>query len=573
MNKFLVFAILFCTHGFALVVNSPEIGSARTKQVDLVAKKELVVTNNKWSSQAAYDILKKGGSAVDAAISAGFVLGLTEPQSSGIGGGGYALVYNKGKMLAYDGREVAPASANFNWFKKSDGTYMGFNEAHLTPYAFGIPGEVKLFYELHNKYGKLDWNKLLMPAIKLAKHGFPMSPRLYSLLMSESSTICLNPKIKKVYCDANGHVKQIGSLVVNKDYANTLAIIAKNPNDFYNAKIADDIIKTVNKAVNKNILNQKDFDDYAVVVTDPICITYRDKYKVCSIPPSSSGGVTILEMLKIYQKLYSGHNINDIKWKYNFLEASKLAFADRNKYIADPAYINNPVSGLLADEYINKRALLVKPNLGLKTPVKYGIPVGAKPSGADNEPKAHGTTSLIVVDKNKQVINMTVTIENQFGSHFFVDGFFLNNELTDFALNPYDNESMLVANRVESKKRPRSSIAPVLVLDQNNKLSYALGSPGGSQIICYVAKNFIQMVDFGFSPVMASSSDNLCALNGPVIIERSNLATNLLNQLQPLEQESIVVSDMVSGEVNVKFDGVNIVGAADPRREGVVLGK
>jgi gamma-glutamyltranspeptidase/glutathione hydrolase len=537
-------------------------------------KNQMVVTNNPLASSTARDILIQGGNAFDAAIAAAFVLGLVEPQSSGIGGGGYALTYSaKTKnMFAYDGREVAPQAANPNWFLSEGGQPMSFTDAMLSPRSIGVPGEVAMFYKLSKDQGRLPWAKLLQPAINLANNGFPMSPRLYGLLALENDKGLLNdPKIKAVYFESD-QVKAIGSTVINRGYANTLSKIAKNTNNFYRGQIATDIINIINNKAQDKLYTKSDLKGYKVQRYNGVCIWYRDKYQVCSVPPSSGGGVTVMELMKIYANNYSGNGSDGINWVYNFAQASKLAFADRNQYLADPKFVRQPVWGLLSDDYINSRSKLVASS-ALKTPVAAGIPVGAdKKYAPDTEPKGHGTTSLAIVDNQGNAISMTVTVEHQFGSHVFVDGFFLNNELTDFSFNPVNKAGKPVANRVEAKKRPRSSISPVIVFDQQKNVYMLTGSPGGSQIICYVAKNLIQVLDLHMDIAHAIASPNLCAANGALMIEADSDLTSDKSRLEKLG-ESVIISPLVSGEVTIiKIESGGWFGAADPRREGIALG-
>lgn len=577
-QKLLTMLLLLATSGsiFASPSNiAPEIATAKTAQSLVTGKHSMIVTNNPYASTAAAEILAQGGNATDAAVAAAFMLGLTEPQSSGIGGGGYALVYKaKDKSLsAFDGRETAPASAIPQWFLEANGKAMGFESAMLSPHSVGVPSEVALLYKMHQKNGKLAWDKLLLPAIQTAKSGFKMSPRLYGLLLSDQGILKKSSEIRAIYFNNDGTVKTVGSKVTNPAYAASLELIAKDPQVFYHGKIAQEIIRAVNSAAKQEIFKSSDLKNYTVLVKPALCNNYRESYEICSVPPSSSGGVTVQELMGIYSANYQGNNPNDPRWVYNFLEASKLAFADRNQYVADPEFVKQPTAGLLEKHYITERAQLVNESQALITPVAAGVPDGIDRKYApDNEPKAHGTTSISIVDKNGNAVSMTVTVEHQFGSHIFTNGFFLNNELTDFAFVPYATNTKPVANRVEAKKRPRSSIAPVMVFNKSNgKLEIVTGSPGGSQIICYVAKNLIQMLDMQQNPLQAVSSGNLCATNSTAQIEVGSQLQAQESALS-LRGESFHYSEMVSGETNIMRSESGWSGAADPRREGVALG-
>lgn len=551
---------------------APEVASGKTTQQLSFGKNSMVVTNNPWATKAATEILNAGGNATDAAIAAGFMLGLTEPQSSGVGGGGYILSYNGKKLVAYDGREVAPQSANPNWFLGTDGKPVSFESAMLSAHSIGVPSEVALFYTMSKKQGVLAWPKLLAPAIKLAENGFPLSLRLYTLLVSDQDVLKTNPALRAIYFTNDGDIKPIGSIIKNPAYAASLKQIAKDPQSFYKGKIGKDIVNAINNKAGAKIYTQKDLTDYAVLSYDPVCADYRKKYKICSVPPSSSGGTTVLELMKIYANNYSGTDYDDPAWAYNFLEASKLAYADRNQYLADPKFVTQPIKGLLDDKYILTRSKLVS-SQALSTPVTAGLPAGADRKYApDTSPKPHGTTAVAIVDKKGNAIAMTVTVEHQFGSHIFVDGFFLNNELTDFSFSPVNSSGKAIANRVEAGKRPRSSIAPSMAFDHKGKLVAIAATPGGSQIICYVAKNLIQMLDMNMTPLAAVSSPNLCAVNTTPMIESG--PSTLVAAIPQLESqgETVIQGELISGETNIIRGQKGWFGAADPRREGVAAG-
>ena len=424
---------------------------------------------------------------------------------------------------------------------------------------------------MHKDQGKLSWDKLLQPAIDLATNGFPMSPRLHGLLVSEQNSLPDIPEVKALFYTEDNQVKPIGTKIVNLAYANSLKIIAKDPDDFYQGKLAEDIVKAINTKAGKDLYTKDDLSKYKVLTYSPVCSEYRGKYKICSVPPSSSGGVTVEELLLIYADVSKITDVNNPDWEYYFLQSSKLAFADRNQYLADPAFVKQPVKGLLDSKYISSRSKLIG-DTPLATPVAPGVPNGIdKAYAPDSSSKKPGTTSLAVVDKNGDAVSMTVTIENQFGSHTYVDGFLLNNELTDFSFEPSKN-GQLIANRVEAGKRPRSSIAPTMVFDKDGKLFILAGSPGGSQIICYVAKSLVQMLDMGQTPLQAGSFGNLCATNSTPVFESGS---NLIATIPALQKkgETINQRDLVSGEVNIMRTNKGWTGAADPRREGIAIGK
>lgn len=569
----LVFLLIcFTTQLYALT--DPEVESGYQIKPLVTGQHSMVVTNNKWATKAAQAMLDKGGNAFDAAIAAGFVLGLTEPQSSGIGGGGYALTYvqSSQQLLAYDGRETAPHSVNSNWFLDDHGKTLAMQDAILSAKSIAVPGEVALFYKLHKDKGKLPWHMLLQPAITLAVNGFPMNPRLHKLLTSDREIFAKNAQIRVIFFDGD-NIKKMGQIVKNPAYAATLNKIAQNPQAFYQGRLADEMIHDINAAAGKKLFNADDFMNYHVTVHPALCSDYRNVYEICTVPPSSSGGITVLELLNIYADRYKGKKDDDMEWMYYFMEASKLAFADRNQYIADPAFIKQPIGGLLAKDYIKLRSELIT-NTPLKTPVAPGIPKGVDSRYApDESEKIPGTTSIAIVDKDGNAISMTTTVESQFGSHIFTNGFFLNNELTDFSFAYKNADGELIANRIEPGKRPRSSISPMIVLNKKHQLYAMTGSPGGSEIICYVAKNLILMLDMNMKPDRASSSFNFCATNTIPAIEDFNKSFAAISFLEK-KGEVITRKPMVSGLTNIlrKPEG-GWYGAADPRREGVALGQ
>ena len=555
------------------ITNMPERSSGKLVKEIAHGKRTMVVTNNPWASQVADRILLQGGNAMDAAIAAGFVLGLTEPQSSGIGGGGYAISLYNGKLTAYDGREVAPHSATPDMFFEADGQLMTFDAARFSAKAIGVPSEIALFRKIHKDSGNLPWAQLVEPAIRLAEQGFPMSLRLYTQLAERRQTLSKNPSVASVYFGLDGQVKPVDSIIRNLDYAQTLKTIAVNPDDFYEGTLAKSLIQEINRFANKELFIESDLSAYQVLVDKPICVQYRKLYTICSVTPSSGGGVAMLELLQLYSDGYLNHSVSDPRWVFRFLQASKLAFADRNQYLADPKYVPQPVAGLLDSSYISMRSSLIT-DRAIPTPVTPGIPLGVEVAYApDQSFNSHGTTSLSIVDADGGAISMTLSVEHDFGTHLFFGGFFLNNQLTDFSFAPTSKNGKLIANRVEAGKRPRSSIAPTMVFNRKGDLHAVVGSPGGGYIICYVAKNLIQMLDMKQNVLQAASSPNLCATDSSVTIEIGD--SSLSEQIPYLEYlgEKVSVTEMVSGEVNILRTKDGWDGAADPRREGVAIGR
>lgn len=538
-------------------------------------KHSMVVTNNVWASAAAHQILQEGGNAVDAAIAAAFVLGLTEPQSSGIGGGGFALTYNeKTKQLkAFDGREIAPHSATPDLFIDQTKHPLKLHDAMLSYKSIGVPAEVALLSGMHKMAGHLPWAKLVTPAIKLAQSGFPMSPRLYALLnqdLAQNPTALIsNAVVKALYFTPQGRVKPIGTLIKNKPYAHTLSIIAQDPRAFYKGQIAEHIISKINQLAKKEVYVASDLSQYTIKDDRALCKAFRTN-TLCTTP-FATGGVTVLELMSIYANNYTPHNASDPMWLYHFLEASKLAYADRNQYIADPAFVKLPLNELLENQYIAERSQWVKKR-ALNTPVSPGHVRDTSHYAPDKSLKLPGTTSIAIVDHQGNAITMTVSVEAAFGSHVFVDGFFLNNELTDFSFISVDAQGNPIANSIAAFKRPRSAIAPMMAFNNQHQLIALTGSPGGSQIICYVSKNLIQMLDFNKNPKESSEFGNLCATNDAPVLEKDSLLVQYSPTLNRLG-EQVVMKYLVSGAVNIKrASPIGWFGAADPRREGVAIG-
>lgn len=534
----------------------------------------MIVTNNPWASAGAQQILKSQGNAVDAAIAAAFVLGVTEPQSSGLGGGGYALSYDaqSGNLVAYDGRESAPQSAHPAWFLDKKGQALSFNDAWLSPKSVGVPGEMAMLMLMHQQQGHLAWKKLLQPAIRLAKDGFKMSPRLFRLLSLDQAILVKNEQIKLIYFMSDGRVKPIGTTVKNLPLAHTLELIAEQPQAFYQGKIAQDMIRAINnQSIENTLYTADDFKRYQALSKPALCDHFRD-YLICTVPPPA-GGIVVLELLKLYAAHYLGHTVTDVHWVYTFLEASKLVFADQHRYLADPAFVHESITGLLADEYIQARRQLIT-DKAMSGYIAPGTIKGIQwPYASDSQFQPHGTTSLTIVDAHHHAVVMSLSLEHQFGSHIMVDGFFLNNQMTDFAFAPKDPQGRWVANRVEVGKRPRSSMSPMMVFDKHHRLQVLAASPGGTQIICYVAKSLVQMLDFNWDPEHSAASGHLCVIEGQPMVEAGSDLIQLIPALEK-QGEFIHISDQFnSGETNIKRDPKGgWWGGADPRREGEAIG-
>jgi len=557
--------------------HAPEHPSGWTDKKAVTARHWMVAAANPLAVDAGYRVLQQGGSAVDAAIAVQLVLGLVEPQSSGIGGGAFMLVHDAkaGKLIAYDGRETAPAAAQPDRFLK-DARPLDFYDAVLGGRSVGVPGVVRLLETAHRKHGRLPWRRLFEPAIALAEAGFAMSPRLHALLVRER--YITQPRLRGYFYDANGKVLRVGTVLHNRDYAKTLRAVANGGADaFYTGEIARDIVATVTQhAWNAGDITLRDLAEYKVVVREPVCDSYR-AYRVCGMPLPSSGGITVLQMLKMLEPYDVAAMGPASFWSVHFMsEAGRLAFADRGIYEADPAYYTPP-QGLLDAAYLRARAELIRPDASLGR-AQPGTPPdttseGRKAArGADASLELPSTSHISIVDRYGNAVAMTTSIEDQFGSRLMTPGgFILNNELTDFSFEPMD-DGKVVANRVQGGKRPRSSMAPTIAYDHSGRVAIVTGSPGGSSIINYVAKTLLAIIDWNLDAQAAAALPNFGSRNGPTELEADTDVAALAPKLRALGADVAIV-ELTSGvQVIVRTPG-GWVGGADPRREGVVRGQ
>ncbi|MCX8514333.1 MAG: gamma-glutamyltransferase [Burkholderiales bacterium] len=538
------------------------------------AKHDMVVTDNVAASKVAFNILHQGGNAVDAAIAAAFILSVVEPQNSGLGGSGYALYYNKSTegILAFDGIVSIPQSY---YTTHSSDKIMSDNSAAET---VAIPGEFALLYQLHQKEGKLSWEKLLLPAIQLAENGFALNTRLYNALVLEKAHLDKIPQMQQIFLTQNNEVKPVGTIIKNLEYANTLKLVAANPNSFYRGKIAKDIIDRVNKINDTKILNLSDFKDYMVLNKKPICSFYREKYQICSVAPLNSGGVTLEEFLLIYSQVYYPTSVNDINWIYYFIQASKLAYADRSNYTKNYLYDYGLDDEKIDYDYLESGYIDAQTKLISQKPLalqlldkKNSVKTKSSVSIQDIKGQQIGATAIAIVDENDNAINLTLNLKNLFGSKIWVDGFFLNNVLKNFNFPAYklDKENSL---EEEEQLRPPSTMTPSLVMDEFGNLKLITNSPGGTPLICYVAKNIILMLDFNLDPYAASKFGNLCSFNNKLLLEaNSNVAQ--YGSLLKVKNESVLSVDLSSSEVSIiRGNNGYWYGASDPRETGLAIG-
>ena len=451
---------------FSTKPSTVQSSSAKTA----LANKFIAVTAHPLATQAAFDVLEKGGSAVDAMVAVQTVLGLVEPQSSGLGGGAFVLYYDakQKKLSTFDARETAPLKASPELFMSDDTTPMQFFEAVVGGRSVGTPGTVKLLWEMHKLYGKDSWAELLVPAMKLATDGFSVSQRMAVSIARDQGRLDLDSEAA-AYFYPKGQALQAGSLLKNKAYAQTLQALSKQGGDhFYQSDISKAIINKVQHSTNKGYLSQEDFHAYKLIQRDAVCMEYH-AFDVCGMGPPSSGSISVNQILGIVENFdlsKRAHN-SPLTWQL-ISEASRLAFADRGQYIADPDFFEVP-NGLLNKNYLASRSELIKTGQA-NSNISYGIPPDLKQHNLEsgNSPEQESTTHFVIVDNKGNIVSMTSTIENAFGSRLMVKGFLLNNELTDFSFLPKDN-GQLVANSVEAGKRPRSSMAPTIVFRSNAK--------------------------------------------------------------------------------------------------------
>ena len=578
MKRYLALAFLayFCPVAFAQDW-APEGNSGWTDKAPVIAKHWMVGAANPHAVEAGYRILQRGGNAVDAAIAVQLVLGLVEPQSSGLGGGAFLLLHDgKGnRLIAYDGRETAPAAAKPDRFMK-DGAPMAFHDAVVGGKSVGVPGTVRLLETVHKKHGRMPWAELFAPAIALAEQGFAVSPRLHALLAADRHITQV--RAREYFFGADGKPVPVGTLLKNPAYAETLRRIATGGADsFYRGEIARDIVDTANsQGTNPGDLTLADLAGYRVQVRAAICDTYRG-FRVCGVPLPSSGGVTVLQMLKMLEP-YDLRAMGPASfWSVHFFsEAGRLAFADRDVYEADPAFYTPP-SGLLDPAYLRERSALIKADSSMKSaapgnPPERRVAQKKVALGRGSALEFPSTSHISIVDKYGNALAMTTTIEDGFGSRLMTrGGFLLNNELTDFSFVPTDHGKP-VANRVEGGKRPRSAMSPTIVYDKAGRVALVTGSAGGSAIINYVAKTLVAIIDWDLDPQAALALPNFGSRNGPTELERNTGVAALEPKLRAIGAQVWVASQTSGGQAIVRAKS-GWIGGADPRREGVVRGE
>lgn len=555
---------------------APEMATGISERTATTTEKFLVAAANPHAAKAGHDVLANGGNAIDAMVAVQMMLGLVEPQSSGIGGGAFLVYYDNAgaRLTTYDGRETAPMAATPTLFLDDAGEPLKFFDAVVGGRSVGTPGTVKLLYETHKLHGKLPWSGLLQPAIALADLGFEVSPRLNKLITADAERLSKNDESRRYFFSEDGKPHPVGHVLKNPQYADTLRRLADGGAEaFYKGPIAASIVETVIDNDNPGVLSPADLAGYQIKERPPVCILYRT-YDVCGMGPPSSGALTvgqILGLLVPFDLAKLGPE-NPESWRL-IGEASRLAFADRGRYMADSDFVPMPTAGLLDRAYLDERAHLIENGTVL---AKETVTAGSPPWDhamllADDESlELPSTSHFSIADPFGNVISMTTTIENGFGSRLMVRGFLLNNELTDFSFRTQRN-GVPIANRVEPGKRPRSSMSPTIIM-KDDKPYAAIGSPGGSRIIGYVAKTIIAHIDWGLDVQSAVNLPHLVNRFGTYDIEKGTAAENLSEPLEKLGYE-VKVRDLNSGLHAIIIGDGNLTGAADPRREGVASGQ
>ena len=563
-------------NGISVELTTEEITTAlqaKENGMPVLGNDWMIVTANSFASAAGAEILKSGGTAADAMIAAQAVLGLVEPESSGLGGGSFLVWFDSktNKITTLDGRETAPQSSKMTQFQNKNGDSKKFFDAVIGGLSVGTPGTPALMFETHSRWGVMDWASLFNYAIRLGEEGFPVSKKLQTSIERDSDKLQKIVKTKNYFLPDGVGLKQ-KQIVRNSNYAETLKKIANDGiEDFYNGSIANDIVDTVQSyKENPGFLNKSDLSNYIVIERDPVCINYRE-FNVCGMGPPSSGGMAVAQTLKILERynLKSLGYLNPLSWQL-IGDASRLAFADRDRYLADSDFVEVPIKGLLEDDYLKARSDQIK--LGEKTEnINAGNPSVefVYELGDDNSLELQSTTHISIYDKYGNALSMTSSIENAFGSRLMTEsGFLLNNQLTDFSFQ-HQIDGRLVSNRLEPRKRPRSSMSPTIVL-KNKKPIYITGSPGGSNIIGFVTNSLISLIDWEMNVQESVSLPHAINRWGKYEIEESSIAPSLEDALSSMGYDT-KRKKYFSG-LNTIYVGQKLEGGSDPRREGIAIG-
>ena len=571
------------------VPEQPEAASGVTDKPGWAYARQAVAAANPLATDAGHQILRAGGSALDAAIAVQMVLGLVEPQSSGIAGGAFLLHFDGQKVSAHDGRETAPAAATGDMFMGADGKPLPFDDAVLSGRSVGVPGAVRMLEAAHRQHGQLPWAQLFEPAIALAEQGFQVSPRLHTLLQTDPH-LKKDPLAARFFYNTAGQAWPVGHVLRNAEYAHVLRRMAtEGSRALHEGPVAQAIVDRSAQAPRPGALSLQDLRNYQPREREALCFDHTAQarlYRICGFPPPSSGQIAIGQILGMLSHTTArgtefSQDLPSPDFLHRYTEASRLAFADRAQYVADPAFVQAPAGdwrSLLTPAYLRERSQLMgDQSMKVGAP---GQPGGVKSAWAPMPAQTeYGTSHISVVDAQGRAVAMTTTIEAAFGSRRMVStdpsrpgGFLLNNQLTDFSFSPADAQGRPVANRVEPGKRPRSSMSPTLVFDKaTGQLIMSGGSPGGALIIHYTAKLLTGTLHWGLNAQQAVSLPNFGSLNGPTLLEAKGFPASTVDALKARGHD-VREMDMTSGLQAIERTPTGWFGGADPRREGLVLG-
>ncbi len=579
LSTLILLTLQACSTNLA-IDRTPEADTGRMNQKLVTSQSTMLATANPYASAAGQRVLQRGGSAIDAAIAVNMVLTLVEPQSSGLGGGSFILYWDEQErtLHTYDGRETAPLNVRPDLFYDA-GKPLDFQQAVAGGRAVGVPGLLKNLQLVHSKHGRLSWADLFQDAIELAEKGFIVSQRLNQLLSGSARIKLMRNPAAYQYFYPQGVAVQAGQRLTNPQLADTLRLIAaQGPDTFYAGDLARQMVQAVRTDANPGQLSMADLAGYKAIERQPVCQTFYH-YKVCGMGPPSSGGLSLLQMLSLLEYAnIDRQQPGSVQALHLFAQAGRLAFADRNRYIADPDFVEVPAQGLLDPGYLKQRAELIDPlrDSGKKS---AGTPPGL--TGAQStdgyNPEQPGTSHMSIIDRYGNALSQTASIEQGFGTGLMVGGFLLNNELTDFSFAwqdqaGQDQAGQAIANRVQSGKRPRSSMAPTLVFDDKDRLLMVIGSPGGSRIIPYVTRTIINSLVWKQDIQTAISQPHALHLNGSSLdLEKGTLLENYREEFERRGYQ-VNIRDLNSGLHGIIRTENGLEGGADPRREGQVLG-
>lgn len=554
-------------------VGEPEAATGYIEKKAFEAKDYMVVAANPYASWAGKNILEKGGSAIDAAVAVQSMLSLVEPQSSGIGGGAFILYWdNKNKVLhTFDGRETAPKAVNSHWFIEGNKP-MRWIDAVVGGKSVGVPGAVKALEMAQSEFGKLPWSSLFDDTIKTAEDGFKVSPRLAKLVALDYHPGLKTFPASSVYFFPAGMPLQEGVIKKNRKLAKTLRGIAEKGSDYLlKGEVAQKIVDAVNSAeINPGKMTLEDLANYEPIKREPVCGLYHEK-RICGMAPPSSGGVNVYQILKMLEQFdLSQYKPDSVEFANLYTQSSAMAYADREKFIADSDYTNLPFAAMINTAYLERRAEGIEVDKKWRR-ARAGQPYAEANVALGMSMELPNTSHVSIVDKDGNAVSMTTSIEFMFGSGLMVEGFLLNNQLTDFSFSP-TQDRFPVPNRVEPGKRPRSAMSPTMVFDKDNNLEVVVGSPGGSRIVSYVAQTLIGVLDFGLDIQQAINLPKITNRNDYTALEKGTPLEKLEAPLTALGH-NVKVIDLNSGLHGIQFKSGKLIGGADPRREGIAVGR